>query len=133
MGALYDIQTKGGAMPVIEYGDMKVNVDDDGFLVKMDDWNEKVACAIAEKEGVDELTKERMDIIKFMRDYFKKFNAFPILRGVCRDIHQPKNCVKEEFMDPLKAWKIAGLPNPGVIATESGDKEHKIFRMLVPD
>jgi len=120
-------------MPVIEYSGMKIEVDDQGFLVNMSDWNEKVACALAENEGVDELTKERMDIINFMRDYYKKFNAFPILRGVCRNIHRPKDCVEEEFIDPLKAWKIAGLPNPEVIAWESGDKEHRIFRFLVPD
>lgn len=120
-------------MPVIDYGDLKINLDDNGFLVNMDDWNEKVACAIAEREGVEELTKERMEVIVFMRDYYKKFNAFPLLRGVCRNIHQPKDCVEEEFIDPMKAWKIAGLPNPGVIATESGDTEHKVFRMLVPD
>ncbi|GAB4389493.1 MAG: hypothetical protein Kow0025_15210 [Thermodesulfovibrionales bacterium] len=120
-------------MPVIEYGGLKINLDDDGFLVRMDDWNDKVACAIAEREGVEELTKERMEVINFMRDYYKRFNAFPILRAVCRNIHKPKDCVEEEFMDPMKAWKVAGLPNPGVIATESGDKEHKVFRMLVPD
>jgi tRNA 2-thiouridine synthesizing protein E len=125
--------TKGGDMPVVEYGDIKFEVDDAGFMVNISDWNERVACAIAEREGVEELTKDRMDIINFLRSYYMEFHAFPILRGVCRDIHKPKDCVRDEFIDPLKAWKIAGLPNPGVIATESGDKEHKVFRFLVPD
>ena len=120
-------------MPVVEYGELKVELDDKGFLVDTDSWNEKVACAIAEREDVEELTKDRMDIVIFLREYYKKFNAFPILRGVCRNIHQPKDCVQDEFIDPLKAWKVAGLPNPEVIATASGDKEHKIFRFLVPD
>jgi TusE/DsrC/DsvC family sulfur relay protein len=120
-------------MSVVEYGGIKFEVDDDGFLVNISDWNDRVACAIAEREGVDELTKDRMDIINFLRKYYMEFHAFPILRGVCRDIHKPKDCVKDEFIDPLKAWKVAGLPNPGVIATESGDKEHKVFRFLVPD
>lgn len=43
-------------MPVIEYGSVKVNVDEEGYLVNFDDWNEKVACAIAEREGIEELT-----------------------------------------------------------------------------
>jgi hypothetical protein len=32
---------------------------------------------------------------------------------MCKNVHQPKNCVTEQFIDPVKAWKIAGLPNPG--------------------
>lgn len=119
-------------MPVIEYGGVKIELDENGYLANFDDWSEKAACAIAEREGIEELTRDRMDVIHFMRDYYKKFHSFPILRAVCKNIHQPKDCVQEEFMDPLKAWKVAGLPNPEVIATESGDEEHKIFRFIVP-
>lgn len=99
-------------MPVIEYSGIKFEVDDEGYLVNFDDWNENVACAFAEREGVEELTKERMEIIKFIRDYYKNFNHFPILRSVCKNIHQPKECVDEQFIEPIKAWKIAGLPKP---------------------
>ncbi|MDI6802171.1 MAG: TusE/DsrC/DsvC family sulfur relay protein [Thermodesulfovibrionales bacterium] len=100
-------------MPAIECGGKIINVDDDGFLLNFDDWDENVACMIAEREGIQELTKERMDIIKFMREYYKHYISFPILGSVCKNIHQPKECVSEEFIDPLKAWKIAGLPRPG--------------------
>jgi tRNA 2-thiouridine synthesizing protein E len=120
-------------MPFIESGGLKIEVDDQGFLVKFEDWNEKVACALAEQEGVSELTKERMSIVTFIRDYYKEFKSMPILRAVCKNIHQPKECVTEQFIDPLKAWKIAGLPNPGVFETESADESGKIYRMLVPD
>jgi tRNA 2-thiouridine synthesizing protein E len=47
-----------------------------------------------------------------MRNYFKQYNAFPILRAVCRNVHQPRNCVREDFIDPIKAWKIEGFPKP---------------------
>lgn len=82
--------------------------------VKFDDWNEKVTCAIADREGVSKtcpLTKEKLEIIKFMREYYKKFNAFPIPSAVCKNVHQPKQCTYEKFPDPIIAWKIAGLPN----------------------
>ena len=101
-------------MQTLEYKGMKIRLDDEGYLLKQDDWNEGVACALAEREGVDELTKDRMDIIKFMREYYKIHNAFPILKAVCRNVHQPKDCFSEKFIDPLKAWKIAGLPKPDV-------------------
>lgn len=99
-------------MPIVEYGNTKFEVDEDGYLVNFDDWNERVACALAEREGIEELTKERIDIIRFIRDYYKKYNFFPILNAVCKNVHQQKNCINEQFMDPLLTWKIAGLPKP---------------------
>lgn len=102
-------------MPVIEYEGLKIHLDEEGFLENFDDWNEKVACAVAEKEGVSKtcpLTNEKMEILKFMREYYKKFGSFPIPRAVCRNVHQPEECTYEEFPDPITAWKIAGLPKP---------------------
>ncbi|MDP3259181.1 MAG: TusE/DsrC/DsvC family sulfur relay protein [Thermodesulfovibrionales bacterium] len=100
-------------MQTMEYRGKKVTIDDEGYLLNFNDWSEDVACALAEKEGVEELTKDKMDIIKFLREYYKEHKFFPILRAVCKNVHQPKNCITENFMNPVKAWKIAGLPNPG--------------------
>ncbi len=100
-------------MPFIEVEGKKIELDEDGFLVNFDDWNEKVACAIADREGVSNvcpLTNEKMEIIRFMREYYKKFYGFPVPRYICLNVHQPKNCTYEKFFDPLTAYKIAGLP-----------------------
>lgn len=99
-------------MPILDYAGMKIELDDEGYLVNSDDWNEKVACAIAGREEVEELTDDRMEIIKFMRQYYRQYNHFPILSGVCKNVHQEKRCIQHRFIDPLKAWKIAGLPKP---------------------
>ncbi len=99
-------------MAILEYSGLKIQVDDEGYLENPDDWNEKVACALAEKEGVEELTEDRMEIIRFLRDHYKKYNFFPILSSICKNVHQPKECVNAEFMSPLTAWKVAGLPKP---------------------
>ena len=89
-----------------------IKVDDEGYLINYHDWNEKVACDLAEREGVDELTADRMDILRFIREYYERYNFFPILGAVCKGLHQPRECVAEQFVDPLTAWKIAGLPRP---------------------
>ncbi len=99
-------------MSVLVLDDAKINLDDEGYLENPDDWNEKVACAMAEREGVEELTVDRMEIIKFLRDHYKKYNFFPVLGSICRNVHQAKGCVVDKFMDPLTAWKVAGLPRP---------------------
>lgn len=100
-------------MKVIEQDGLKINIDDDGFLVKIEDWTEQVARVLASREGITDLPEYRLDILKFLREYYRKNNFFPIVRSVCKNVHQPKNCVTEQFIDPVKAWKIAGLPNPG--------------------
>ena len=55
---------------------------------------------------------ERIEILKFMRDYYSRFESFPIVRHVCKNVHQEKECLYEQFIDPIKAWKIAGFPKP---------------------
>ena len=102
-------------MPTIDYNDITINVDDEGYLLNREEWDEKVACGLTQiVEDVDEcdLTDERIEILKFMRDYYKRFESFPIVRHVCKNVHQENECLYEQFIDPLKAWKIAGLPKP---------------------
>ena len=109
-------------MPTIDVEGKKIELTEDGYLANYDDWNEKVACAIADREGVSKkcpLTPEKLEIIRYMREYYNKFHAFPIPRYICKNVHQPKECTYEEFPDPIAAWKIAGLPDllPEVYAT----------------
>ena len=99
-------------MKILEYGGKRIELDDEGYLADFNNWDTNTACGLAENEGIDELTNERIEVIKFMREYYSKFSSFPILGSVCRNVHQPKDCVNEDFVDPLKAWKIAGLPKP---------------------
>jgi TusE/DsrC/DsvC family sulfur relay protein len=100
-------------MSVIEPEGLKIMIDDDGFLINLEDWTESVARILAKREGIGDLSEDKLDILKFMREYYKKYNFFPIVRYVCKNVHQPGACVTEQFSDPVRAWKIAGLPNPG--------------------
>jgi tRNA 2-thiouridine synthesizing protein E len=100
-------------MPTFEYGNRKIRVDEEGYLENFEDWNEKVACALAEREGVSKecpLLKEQMEILKFIRDYYKKFSSVPVVRAVCTNVHQPRKCEYIEFPDPITTCKIAGIP-----------------------
>jgi TusE/DsrC/DsvC family sulfur relay protein len=100
-------------MPTVEHEGHTITVDEDGFLVRLEDWTEPIARFLAAKEGIPDLSEDQLDILKFLRAYYLKHNFFPIVRSVCKNVRQPKNCITEKFMDPVKAWKIAGLPNPG--------------------
>lgn len=93
----------------------QLNLDPDGYLADASTWTEEIACTMADLEGISDecpLSKERMDILKFVREYYHRFEAFPIIRAVCKNVGQDKTCQYEQFPDPVTAWKIAGLPKP---------------------
>lgn len=97
-------------MKEITVNQKKIVIDDDGFLVNREDWDEAVAQTLAKHLDIPKLDEEQLEIINFLRSYYNKFHAFPILRNVCKQVKQSGACVNNEFVDPMKAWKIAGLP-----------------------
>lgn len=114
-------------MTTIQIGTKNVTIDEGGYLTNQNDWDENVAQALAKREGLEKLTAEQVEIIRFMREYYGKFNAFPILNYVCKNIKQPRKCVNEQFINPDKAWKIAGLPKMDGIQFVSMDGKNFIM------
>lgn len=109
-------------MAQLHIGNTHIDLDEDGFLTQPEDWNEEVAKAIAQREGIDDLDQSKLDIVLFLREYYHKHASFPILGYVCKNINaDSRSCVTEEFIDPMKAWKIAGLPKPPQIFFTSFD------------
>jgi sulfur relay (sulfurtransferase) DsrC/TusE family protein len=51
-------------------------------------------------------------MLKFIRWYYRTFEFFPSINAICKNVHEPKDCVHEKFINPLIAWKVAGLPHP---------------------
>ena len=99
-------------MPLLEKDPKTIPIDDDGYLVNFDDWDEQVANELAKKAGVGILDTESMAVLRFIREHYKKYNFFPIVSSICRNIHEPKDCVDRKFLNALVAWKAAGLPHP---------------------
>jgi tRNA 2-thiouridine synthesizing protein E len=87
-------------------------VDSEGFLINPDDWSEFVACALARKEGIREITSDTIDMLMFIREYYKTTNAFPSLTFVAKSLRKPTHSVLKLFGNHSTAWKIAGLPHP---------------------
>jgi len=51
-----------------------VEINANGYLESMEDWNEDVAEALAKQEGI-ELTEKHWDVIKFLRQEFADNNG----------------------------------------------------------
>lgn len=112
-------------MTSIPEGSAKIRVDEDGFLVDGHDWDEKTMEELARKEGIDKLSSEKIKIIKAMRSHYLKFASFPILAKICKiSGSKRRDCLAEEFGNPMLAWKLAGLPKPAGIFYTSFDGRH---------
>lgn len=101
-------------MEFIEVNGKKMEIDEDGFLVNPDDWNEAVVAVFAKVEDVAELTEGHWKVINYLRDYFKQFGIAPMIRKLCKDTGFSLKEIYDMFPSgPAKgACKLAGLPKP---------------------
>jgi tRNA 2-thiouridine synthesizing protein E len=58
----------------LEVGGKNIELTETGFLVNMDDWDEEVAKALAESDGIT-LTQDHWDVIKYLRDEYLNNNG----------------------------------------------------------
>jgi tRNA 2-thiouridine synthesizing protein E len=101
-------------MAVFELGEVKIDVDEDGFMEDPELWNEAVAKALATTEGVDELTEDHWKVVNYLREYYLKFGIAPMIRKLCKETGFPLKQIYELFPSgPAKgACKVAGLAKP---------------------
>ena len=101
-------------MATFEHGNVSIEVDEDGFMVEPEEWNDEVAAALATTEGVDSLTEEHWKVMHYLRDYYKEFGGAPMIRKLCKETGFPLKRIYELFPSgPAKgACKLAGLAKP---------------------
>jgi tRNA 2-thiouridine synthesizing protein E len=101
-------------VPVFEFADLKIDVDEDGFIKEPEKWNEAVAKALATTESVQELTEAHWKVVNYLRNYYLEFGIAPMVRKLCKDTGFSLKEIYELFPSgPAKgACKIAGLPKP---------------------
>ncbi|MFB3910110.1 MAG: TusE/DsrC/DsvC family sulfur relay protein [Candidatus Eisenbacteria bacterium] len=102
-------------MPTIDFGGRSLELNDEGFLLHPEEWNEDLALELARKaEKLDSLTDEHWAVIRFIRSYFEEKQSAPMVRSVCKSTGLPLRRIYELFPSgPAKgACKLAGLPKP---------------------
>jgi dissimilatory sulfite reductase related protein len=102
-------------MPFIEKDGRKIEVNEEGFLARPEEWNEETARILAEvEEGLDELTAEHWAVVNYIRGYFVEKGLAPMVRKICKTTGLPLMHIYELFPSgPAKgACKVAGLPKP---------------------
>ncbi len=101
-------------MPTFEHADIKIEVDEDGFMEEPEEWTEAIASALAGTEGVDEMTEDHWKVVNYLRDYYVKFGIAPMIRKLCKETGFPLKRIYELYPSgPAKgACKVAGLAKP---------------------
>ncbi|MDT8901788.1 TusE/DsrC/DsvC family sulfur relay protein [Anaeroselena agilis] len=101
-------------MSNIDVKGQQIEVDEDGFLVDPDVWNQDIVEAFAKLEDVTELTEDHWKVINYLRDYYKQFGIAPMIRKLCKDTGFSLKQIYDMFPSgPAKgACKLAGLPKP---------------------
>lgn len=107
-------------MAQIELNGTFYQVDNDGYLLNLDDWSETFATLMAEYDGIT-LTPEHWEIIQLVREFYQEYKTSPAIRMLVKAMSQKfgeekgsSRYLQRLFPDgPAKqATKFAGLPKP---------------------
>lgn len=107
-------------MATINIGGKDIEVDEEGYLVTLDDWSEEVANHLAQTEGLA-LDESHWEIISFLREYYQEYQIAPAVRVLTKAAGKKLGAEKgnSKYLYELfpygpgkQACKIAGLPKP---------------------
>ena len=95
-------------------------LDKEGFLKNLSDWNDDVATGLAINENIT-LSEQHWEIVRLTRDYYCDFQISPAMRPLVKYIAHKLGKEKGNSLYLLKlfpgspakiAAKISGLPKP---------------------
>ncbi|MDH5655172.1 MAG: TusE/DsrC/DsvC family sulfur relay protein [Spirochaetia bacterium] len=107
-------------MPTLDFQGQSIEIDEEGYLINLDDWNEDLCKFLAEKENVD-LTEAHWEVINFLREYYDEYQIAPMIRVLTKAIGKKLGPDKgnNKYLYELypegpakQACKFAGLPKP---------------------
>jgi tRNA 2-thiouridine synthesizing protein E len=97
-----------------------IELDKEGFLLNMNEWNEAIATIIAQEDGIN-LSDAHWEIIYLTRDFYQTFQISPSMRALVKRTEQVLGAEKGKSIYLLQLFptspakfvsKIAGLPKP---------------------
>lgn len=107
-------------MPTMEFEGKTYEVDEEGYLMDWAVWNEGIAGFMAKQDGL-ELTEAHWEVIRFLRDYFNKYQIAPMIKILTKEIGKTMGKEKgnTKYLYELypggpakQACRYAGLPKP---------------------
>jgi TusE/DsrC/DsvC family sulfur relay protein len=101
-------------MDTRELAGTAIAFDDDGHMADRQEWTEDVARALAQEEGIDNLTDRHWIVLNFMRKEFDAKGDAPSIRKLTKESGVGTKELYALFPKgpAKKSAKIAGLPKP---------------------
>ena len=97
-----------------------VEVDEEGYLTNINDWDKDIAEELAKSENVN-MTDAHWEVIDFLREYYNEYQIAPAVRVLTKAIGKKLGPDKgnSKYLYELfpygpakQACKYAGLPKP---------------------
>ncbi|MEJ2362250.1 MAG: TusE/DsrC/DsvC family sulfur relay protein [Gammaproteobacteria bacterium] len=107
-------------MAAIEVNGKSYEVDEEGYLADLNQWDKDIAEAMAKADECD-LTENHWEVINFLREYYEEYQIAPAVRvltkAIGKNLGPDKGNSKYLYelfpYGPAKqACKYAGLPKP---------------------
>ena len=107
-------------MPTLESEGKSYEVDEEGYLADLNQWEPEVATAMAKLDDT-ELTDAHWEVINFLREYYEEYQIAPAVRVLTKAIGKKLGADKgnSKYLYELfpygpakQACKYAGLPKP---------------------
>jgi len=105
----------------IEVNGKSLEVDEEGYLADLNQWEPDVATIMAKADGSDDLSSAHWEVINFLREYYEEYQIAPAVRVLTKAIGKKlgKDKGNSKYLYELfpygpakQACKYAGLPKP---------------------
>jgi len=107
-------------MASLEFEGKSYEVDEEGYLMDWSVWTEGIAGVMAKEDGL-ELSEQHWDVIRFLREYFEKYQIAPMIKILTKELAKKygKEKGNTKYLYELypagpakQACRYAGLPKP---------------------
>ncbi|MBK47080.1 MAG: sulfurtransferase TusE [Gammaproteobacteria bacterium] len=104
----------------IEVNGKSIEVDEEGYLSNLSDWDKDIAEVMAKEDNID-LGTDHWEIINFLREYYEEYQIAPAVRILTKAVGKKlgKDKGNSKYLYELfpygpgkQACKFAGLPKP---------------------
>jgi tRNA 2-thiouridine synthesizing protein E len=101
-------------MGTLRVNGIDLQLDNDGFLLEPELWDEAVAIELARSDGTGCLTESHWAVITYIREFWNDSDMNPTVRIVCQECGLSLKELYALFpKGPTRgAFRIAGLPKP---------------------
>jgi tRNA 2-thiouridine synthesizing protein E len=89
-------------------------LDNDGFLREISNWNREMAEDLAERNDLGPLSESHWKIIDFVRDYYQEHGEGPAVVKIGKGLGMKPSEICKLFPCGVArgAYRLAGLPRP---------------------